>query len=166
VSESVEFIVRAVLIGAGATAILDGWALLSTRAYGTPAPRWDLVGRWIASMPRGRFVHERLGETPPVKGEVAIGWVVHYAVGIVYAALLLAIGGLDWARHPTPAPAILLSLLMLAAPFLVMQPGMGLGIAASKTPDPTAARLRSVINHTVFGLGLYVAAVVWASVIP
>lgn len=163
--ESVEFMVRAVLVGAGATAILDGWALLSARAYGTPAPRWDLVGRWIAWIPRGRFVHERLGETPPVNGELMIGWVIHYAIGIVYAALLIAIWGLDWARHPTPGPAILLSLLLLAAPFLVMQPGMGLGIAASKTPDPTAARLRSVINHTVFGLGLYVAAVVWAWVI-
>jgi hypothetical protein len=166
VSESVEFIVRAVLIGAGATLILDGWALISTRAYGTPAPRWDLVGRWIAWIPRGRFVHERLGETPPAKGELALGWVVHYAIGIGYAALLLAIWGLDWARHPTPGPAILLSLLLLAAPFLVMQPGMGLGIAASKTPDPTAARLRSVINHTVFGLGLYVSALVSAWLIP
>jgi hypothetical protein len=165
VPESVEFIVRAVLIGAGATLILDGWALLSTRAYGTPAPRWDLVGRWIAGMPRGRFVNASLGQTPPVGGELAIGWLVHYVVGIVYAALLIAIWGLDWARHPTLAPAIILSLLTLAAPFLVLQPGMGLGIAASKTPDPTAVRLRSVINHTVFGLGLYVAAVVWAWVI-
>lgn len=38
-----------------------------------------------------------------------------------------------------------------------MQPG----IAASKTPDPTAARLTSVIGHTVFGLGLYAAAMAW-----
>lgn len=163
--ESVESIIRAVLIGAGATLILDGWALVTTRAYGTPAPRWDLVGRWIAGIPRGRFVQENLGEAPPVKGELALGWVVHYAIGIVYAALLLWIWGLDWARHPTLAPAIILSLLMLAAPFLIMQPGMGLGIAASKTPDPNGARLRSAINHTVFGLGLYGAAVVWAWVI-
>jgi hypothetical protein len=166
VPEGAEFIVRAILIGAGATIVLDGWALVTTRAYGTPAPRWDLVGRWIAGIPRGRFVQENLGQTPPVRGELAIGWLVHYAIGMVYAALLLAIQGLDWARHPTPAPAIILSLLLLAAPFLIMQPGMGLGIAASKTPDPTAARLRSVINHTVFGLGLYVSAVVWARVMP
>jgi len=162
VPEGVAFIVRAILIGAGATLIIDGWALLSARAYGTPAPRWDLVGRWIAGLPRGRLVNPSLGQTPPVKGELMIGWLVHYAVGILYAALLLAIWGLDWARHPTLAPAILFGLLTLAAPFLVMQPGMGAGIAASKTPDPTATRLRSVINHTVFGLGLYLSAAVWA----
>ncbi len=163
--EGVEFIVRAILIGAGATVILDGWALLSTRAYGTPAPRWDLVGRWIAQIPRGRFVHASIGQTPPVRGELMIGWLFHYAIGIVYAALLLAIWGLGWARHPTLAPAVILSLLTLAAPFLIMQPGMGAGFAASKTPDPTAVRLRSVIGHTVFGLGLYAAAVVSARLI-
>jgi hypothetical protein len=165
VPQGVEFILRAVLIGAGATAILDGWALVATRAYGAPAPRWDLVGRWVAGLPRGRFVNRNLGGTPPVPGELAIGWVVHYAIGIGYAALLLAVSGLAWARHPTPGPAIVLSLLLLAAPFFVMQPGMGAGIAAARTPDPTAARLKSLVGHTVFGLGLYVSALVSAWVI-
>jgi len=32
---------------------------------------------------------------------------------------------------------------------------MGLGLAASKTPKPDAARLRSIMTHGVFGLGLY-----------
>lgn len=162
----VEFIVHAVLIGAGATIVLDLWALLSTRAYGTPAPRWDLVGRWIAQIPRGRFVHASIDKTPPVRGELMIGWFFHYAIGIFYAALLLAIWGVDWARHPTPAPALILGLMTIVAPFLIMQPGMGAGIAASRTPDPTAARLRSLIGHTVFGLGLYLSALLWRWLIP
>ena len=76
--------------------------------------------------------------------------------------LLLAFAGLGWARQPTLPPALLFGWLTLAAPFLVMQPGMGAGLAASKTPDPMAARLKSVIGHTVFGLGLYGAAMVVA----
>jgi hypothetical protein len=36
-----------------------------------------------------------------------------------------------------------------------MQPCLGFGIAASKTPKPNIARLRSLIAHFVFGLGLY-----------
>lgn len=162
--QGLEFIVRAVPIGAGATIILDGWALVLARAYGVPKPRWDLVGRWVSGLPRGQFVRENLAQAPPVPGELAIGWMVHYAIGIAYAALLLAIWGIDWARRPTPGPAIVLSLLLLAAPFLIMQPGMGLGIASTKTPDPTAAILRSVIGHTVFGIGLYLSALAtrWA----
>ena len=45
----------------------------------------------------------------------------------------------------------------VAAPFLLMQPGMGAGIAASRMPSPASARLQSLITHTVFGCGLYVA---------
>jgi len=43
-------------------------------------------------------------------------------------------------------------------PFFVMQPSFGFGIAASRTPNPTQARLRSLMAHTVFGVGLYVCA--------
>ena len=45
----------------------------------------------------------------------------------------------------------------MAAPFLLMQPGMGAGIAASRTPRPAAARLHSLVMHAMFGLGLYAA---------
>jgi hypothetical protein len=39
-----------------------------------------------------------------------------------------------------------------------MQPAFGLGVAASKTPNPNKARLKSLMTHTVFGVGLYVWA--------
>jgi hypothetical protein len=41
-----------------------------------------------------------------------------------------------------------------------------LGIAASKTPDPTATRLRSLVAHTVFGIGLYGSSGLVALLIP
>jgi len=44
------------------------------------------------------------------------------------------------------------------APFFIMQPAFGLGFAASKTKNPAQARLRSLMNHTAFGLGLYLFA--------
>jgi hypothetical protein len=39
-----------------------------------------------------------------------------------------------------------------------MQPGMGAGIAASRTPRPVAARMQSLLTHIIFGLGLYASA--------
>jgi hypothetical protein len=47
----------------------------------------------------------------------------------------------------------------ILAPWFVLQPGMGAGIAASRTPNPRAARLRNLATHTVYGIGLYVSAV-------
>jgi len=56
---------------------------------------------------------------------------------------MLMLQGLDWAREPRLLPALIVGLFTVVAPFFVMQPGMGAGIAAAKTPNPTAARLRS-----------------------
>jgi hypothetical protein len=110
----------------------------------------------------GQFVHVRIADAPPIRAELALGWIFHYLTGIAYGLLLLGIWGLDWARRPTLLPALILSLLALVAPFFLLQPGMGLGVAGARTPNPSATRVRSVLNHTVFGLGLYVSALLCA----
>jgi hypothetical protein len=147
-------------IGAGATLATDLWAIARRGLLGVPAPDWGLVGRWVGHMAHGRFRHERIAAATPVRGERAIGWIAHYLIGIAFAALLLAIWGAAWVRQPTLGPALLVGVGTVAAPFLLMQPGMGAGIAASRTPRPNAARLQSLATHAVFGAGLYAAALV------
>ena len=95
-----------------------------------------------------------------MQGERAIGWTAHYLIGITFAAVLLLIWGIEWARNPTLGPALVVGMTSVAAPLLLMQPGMGAGVAASRTPRPGAARLQSLITHAVFGFGLYAAG--WA----
>jgi hypothetical protein len=155
-----EYLMHAILIGGGATALLDLWTLGRRWLAGTPMPDYGLVGRWFAYMARGRFRHEAIGKTPPARGELLIGWTAHYLVGIGFALVLLAIWGLEWARQPTPGPALIVGVGSVLAPFLLMQPGMGAGVAARRTPNPRAARVRSLVMHTVFGCSLYLAA--WA----
>jgi hypothetical protein len=147
-------------IGAGATLATDLWAIARRRLFGVPAPDWGLVGRWFGHMARGRFRHERIASAEPVRGERVIGWTAHYLIGIAFAGALLAICGLEWTRQPTLAPALVLGIATVTAPFLLMQPGMGAGIAASRTPRPNSARLQSLVTHAVFGLGVYAAGLV------
>ena len=135
----------------------DLWGILRRCIFGVPLTNYGLVGRWLAYLLRGRFRHDPIAKTPPVPGENLIGWAAHYLIGIGFAAILLAICGLDWARHPTLGPALIVGVATVAAPFLLMQPGMGAGIAASRTPRPGAARLQSLVTHGIFGLGLYAA---------
>jgi hypothetical protein len=151
-----DTLIQAALIGTGATAVMDAWGIARTRLFKIPPANYGLVGRWIAYMPRGRFRHAPIAKSPPVRGELAIGWIAHYAIGIAFAGVLLALWGL--ARQPTLGPALLVGIGSVAAPFLVMQPGMGAGIAASRTPCPGAARIQSLVTHAVFGLGLFLAA--------
>ena len=153
-----EFLASAVLIGAGATAVMDVWGVARRLLLAIPAPDYGLVGRWVAYLARGRFQHQRIAASPPVRGERLIGWTAHYLIGIAFAAVLLAFCGLDWARDPTIGPALIVGIGSVAAPFLLMQPGMGAGVAASRTPRPGAARVQSLVTHAIFGLGLYAAA--------
>ena len=153
---------RAVVVGVGATLVMDLWVVLLRRGFGVRSLDYAMVGRWLGHMPAGTFAHERIAAAAPIPGERVIGWAAHYATGVAFAALLLAACGAGWVRHPTPGAALLAGVLTMAAPFLIMQPGMGLGIAASKTPNPNIARLRSLGTHIVFGSGLYAAAWVLA----
>jgi hypothetical protein len=156
-----NFLTYAALTGAGATVVMDIWTLARKRLLGIPAADYGLVGRWFGHMAQGRFRHDRITASPAVKGERLIGWTAHYATGIAFAAVLLAIWGLDWVRQPTLGPALIVGIGSVAAPFLLMQPGMGAGIAARRAPRPNAARLQSIVTHAIFGFGLYAAG--WAT---
>lgn len=154
-------VIPALLVGAGATATMDLWALARRRLFGTPLPDYGLVGRWLGHMKEGRFRHAAIAAARPLRGEALLGWSAHYAIGIGFAALLVAAAGPGWLARPTLAPALAFGLVTVAAPFLVMQPGMGAGVAARLTRRPSAARLQSLVTHAVFGLGLYLAG--WAA---
>ena len=95
-----------------------------------------------------------------------MGWIAHYVIGAVYALALVVLVSASWLARPTLLPALLFGVGSVLVPFLVMQPSFGLGIAASRAPNPTQARLRSLMAHTVFGVGLYVSAVGINSVVP
>jgi hypothetical protein len=158
-----ETIPATIITGIAATAVIDLWALVRRKLFGPPLPNYAFVGRWIAQIPHGRFRHASIATATPARSEALIGWTLHYVIGIVFAFLLLAVTGSRWFAHPTLAPALFVGVATVAAPFLVMQPAMGAGIAASRMPRPNIARLQSLITHAIFGLGLYAGALVTAA---
>ncbi len=157
-SDFAEFLVRGVIIGAGGAALMDLWALVARHQFNIQGLDYALLGRWIGHFQRGQFLHERIASSDAIRGERPLGWAAHYAIGITFAYLLLLIWGLDWARSPTLWPAMLIGLGTIVAPWFVLQPGMGAGIAAARTPNPGAARFRNLAPHTVYGVGLFVSA--------
>lgn len=148
-------------IGTGATAVMDVWGVVRKSLFGIPSPNYAMVGRWIAHMRHWQFRHVSIAASSPKREEHILGWTAHYLIGISFAALLVGIWGDRWVDEPSLGPAIAVGLGTVAAPFLIMQPGMGAGIAASRTQAPNSARLQSIITHAIFGLGLYVSG--WAA---
>lgn len=152
-----EMVLRILLVGVGATLIMDAGALIRARVFGIASLDYGLVGRWLGHMLQGQFQHAAIVAAPRVRHERLTGWVFHYLTGIVFAMLLVGFKGVEWLSHPTLLPALATGLISLLAPFFILQPAFGFGIAASKTAAPYVARRRSVITHLTFGLGLFVA---------
>ncbi|MCB8813907.1 DUF2938 domain-containing protein, partial [Escherichia coli] len=80
-----DLLLRAVLIGVGATLVMDLWALLLKRLFNAPSLDYAMVGRWIGHLPRGRLTHPGIARSAPIAGERAIGWIAHYAIGVLFA---------------------------------------------------------------------------------
>jgi hypothetical protein len=160
---TLQDIARVVLIGVGATVVMDVW-LAFLKRMGVPTLDFGFIGRWVGHLLRGQVAHAAIRQSPRIAGELVWGWLTHYAVGIAFAGLLVAVQGPAWTQDPSLLPALAVGMGTVAAPLLVMQPAMGSGFAASKTPTPLKNCLRSLANHTVFGLGLYLSAAAVASV--
>ncbi len=151
-------IVGAFAIGIGATLFMDFWNLFLKRMFSLPSLNYCLLGRWLCHMPEGTFWHTSIANAPGKPFECAVGRVAHYTIGVVFAFTFVALVSGDWLVRPTLMPALLYGIGTVVFPFFIMQPSFGLGIAASRTSNPTQARLKSVATHTVFGVGMYVCA--------
>jgi hypothetical protein len=164
-NDTIEFALRTLLLGAGATVAMDIWAFF-LRQFGIPSLNFAFLGRWIGHLPRGQWRHQSIAKAAPVRGELLMGWCAHYAIGLTFAALLLSTFGLDWARSPSLLPALLIGLVTAVAPLFILQPALGAGIASSKTSAPLLNSLKSLVTHTIYGFGLYLSALVATLLIP
>jgi hypothetical protein len=148
----------AVMVGLGAIVIMDIWNLFLQHALNISSLNFCLVGRWLSHMSLGAFTHENISRAAKRPAECAIGWTAHYLIGVFFALMLIVLTSQSWLEQPTFLPALLMGVGTVPIPYFIMQPALGLGIAAAKTPHPTQARLKSLMTHTVFGVGLYLSA--------
>ena len=153
-------LLSAILMGLGATLTFDLWGLFLKQAFQGYALQ-HLSGRALASLHASRNLYAfEYFVAPQKSAECTVGWIAHYLIGITFAIVFVALVGNNWLQHPTLIPAIVFGVVSVLAPFCIMQPSLGLGFAASKTLNPTQARLRSLMNHTAFGVGLYLFGMV------
>lgn len=153
---------RGVLIGIGATIAMDLWAIVLNRVFGQPRPNWAPVGRWFFHLKNGKVFHANIGNAAPYRHELALGWISHYAVGILYGVILALIVGPAWFTEPTFLPAWILGIVTVGAGWFLLQPGLGIGWAAAKTPNPTKVRALNLVAHTIFALGMWGTALLIA----
>lgn len=149
-----NIILKVFITGIGATFAMDIWGYILS-LFNIKSLNYAFVGRWVGHLFNGQFSHDKIMNTTPIKNELLIGWISHYAIGVTFAFLMFAIYGKGWFDRPSLFPALVIGLATLAAPFFIMQPAFGFGIACSNLPDPDTIRLKSFMTHLIYGIGLY-----------
>lgn len=144
---------------------MDAWALLQNRLWRIPRPNWAMPGRWFAHLFKGKMFHQDIGQAEEFSGELVLGWLFHYGVGVAYGILFLLLVGPSWLQEPDFLSAWIFAIATIAAGWFILQPGMGLGWAASKTPNPWKARGLGLVAHTAFGFGLWASGVMIGQII-
>jgi Protein of unknown function (DUF2938) len=134
---------------------MDAWNLFLRRTFSIQSLNFCLLGRWIRHMPSGTFRHSNIAAAEQKPFECPIGWLAHYSIGVTLAVVFIVLVSTDWFARPTFLPVVTYGIITVAFPFFVLQPALGFGVASSRTPSPTQARLKSLMTHAVFGLGLY-----------
>ena len=132
-----ELLLKGVWIGLVGTICIDIWAAIAKHAFGLPTANWAMVGRWFGHMPRGVLLHKSISDAAPIRYELALGWIGHYLIGVLYGMAYLLVVQVALSVAPSLISALEFGLATLFAPWLIMQPSMNLSM------------------HTLFGASLY-----------
>jgi len=143
------------VIGLLATMLIDIWALALKSVFKLPTTNWAMVGRWVGHLHQGRFVHDSIANAVPIAQERMLGWLTHYVIGLLYGVAYLWLITDILMQTPDLISAVIFSLVLLVAPWFIMQPGLGLGVLAHRVPKPWLIRGITISVHVIFGVGLY-----------
>ncbi len=150
-------IVQMFLMGIFATFFMDLLAgFLAKRKVIYPFISPEAIGRWFLYIFRGRFLHKDINETPALKNEKMWCLISHYLIGVVLAGIYLFLNLIFPVIRNQPWVALIFGIATVILPWFLMLPGIGLGVMASKSSNRSLIIRTNLVNHTVFGLGLFI----------
>lgn len=149
-------ILGAVVIGVLATGFLDVFGIVLNKLFGIPTTEWRFIGRWFARMRYLEFRHVAISKAAPVRGELPIGWFMHYLIGVAFSLTYFVWVYVIEDSSPTLLSGTLFGLVTLVAPYLIMQPALGHGFFARKHSKPILMPTLSFLAHLTFGQSLYI----------
>ena len=149
------FTLRNVIIGLIATVTMDALngGATKLRLIATLSPH--SLGRWFASVARGRPVVKDINQMPPIKHEMVIAVSGHYAIGVTLALVYLLTTSSLGLTPRNPITALAFGVCTNVLPWLLMFPAMGYGVFGAHGPIGTRLFQSSLVNHLFYGVGLW-----------
>jgi hypothetical protein len=157
---TLQHLLSGVVVGLLSTLVMDLSSLigLSFGLAGRDPPRtgYNLVGRWMLYLLRGKRSHSTILDSPPIQHEVLVGILVHYMIGVSLGLIYFA--GLDLiGTIPTPLSAVAFGVATTVLPWFYLYPAWGYGRFGANARGFRMTYF-SLYNHTFFGLGIALSA--------
>ncbi len=150
-------VIEMILMGTFATYFMDLLAdFLVKRKLIHSLIKPEAVGRWTLYMLRGKFIHKNIHQTPALKNEKLAALISHYLIGIVIAGIYLFIEFKEPTIQDQIWAPLVFGIATVLLPWLWLFPSTGLGFLASKSSNKSSIIRTSLVNHTNFGLGLFI----------
>ena len=150
-------IIEMILMGIFATYFMDFLAgFLNKKKLIHSFIEPEAIGRWFLSMFRGKFIHKDIYKTPAFNNEKLWCFISHYLIGIVLAGIYLFLELKEPAIRDQMWVSLIFGITTVIFPWFWMFPGIGLGFLASKSPNQSRIIRTNLVNHTNYGLGLFI----------
>ncbi len=143
-----------VIAGILATLAMDIGGTLA-RIAGVTAPMSPrLTGKWMAYVLRGQLRHSDIATSPEVPVPMPLVGVAHYVIGIVLALAYLTLLNTFSVQSEHFWLAVLYGIVTTIFPWFLLFPAMGYGPFGVKAPPEHRLLHSSLVNHTIYGIGL------------
>lgn len=162
VSRLTGLLFRIVVIALVAATFADIGRTLYWWLTGTPSADWALSGRWFLMVFQGHPTMPAIAAEPALRFEYPVGFAAYYVVSLVFATAYLVLFEGILKRPLGLRNGFAFGLATIVFPLLVQMPAMGMGFFGLNTPTPLAVFGRTLVQHSCFGLGLGVGALLSA----
>ncbi len=148
-------VIESILMGVFATLFMDLIAIFLTKRkliYSFIEP--EAIGRWFLYIFKGKFIHQNINQTPPLKNEKLWCLISHYLIGIILAGVYLFVELKVPAIRDQAWIILAYGIATVFFPWFWLLPSIGIGFMASESPKRKLIIRTNLVNHTMFGLGL------------
>ena len=154
-----NILINSLVLGLSATLIMDLLGWLRSSVFKIPSFNYAYLGRFFLILKDNEKGYRNITQAPEQKFERLIGWGFHYMTGIIFALIYTYI---DHSNNTleTFISSILFGISTVLFPLLLIQPILGFGFFASKTPDQWISIKNSFVAHLNFGVGLFITQII------
>ena len=150
-------VIETILMGTFATYFMDFFAgILAKRKFIYPFISQEAIGRWFLYIFKGKLIHKDINETPELKNEKLWCLISHYLIGIALAGVYLSLESIFPIFQEQIWISLMFGIVTVLFPWFWLLPSTGFGFMASKSSDRALILRTNLVNHTNFGLGLFI----------